>query len=114
MEFSRRKNEALAAVINPYFDHFHFEFLEYTQEGNPVETLKIVCGGTDYFGGLNHSDQILCNISLVCGLQKLNGLSLPVWVDDSESVNDERLPQIEQQMIVLEVSKDGLKVEEME
>lgn len=113
MEFSRRKNEALAAAINPHFDHFHFEFLEYTQEGNPVETLKIVCGGTDYFGGLNHSDQILCNISLVCGLQKLNGLSLPVWVDDSESVNDERLPQIEQQMIVLEVSKDGLKVEEM-
>lgn len=114
MEFSRRKNEALAAAINPYFDHFHFEFLKYTQEENPVETLKIVCGGTDYFDGLNHSDQILCNVSLVCGLQKLNGLSLPVWVDDSESVNDERLPQIEQQMIVLEVSKDGLKVEEME
>lgn len=112
-EFSRRKNEALAAAINPYFGHFHFEFLEYTQEGNPVETLKIVCGGTDYFGGLNRSDQILCNISLVCGLQKLNGLSLPVWVDDSESVNNERLPQIEQQMIVLEVSKDGMKVEEM-
>lgn len=114
MEFSRRKNEALAAAINPYFDHFHFEFLEYTQEGNPVETLKIVCGGTDYFGGLNHSDQILCNVFLVCGLQKLNGLCLPVWADDFESVNDERLPQIEQQMIVLEVSKDGLKVEEME
>ena len=113
MEFSRRKNEALAAAINPYFDHFHFEFLEYTQEGNPVETLKIVCGGTDYFDGLNHSDQILCNVSLVRGLQKLNGLCLPVWADDFESVNDERLPQIEQQMIVLEVSKDGLKVEEM-
>lgn len=112
-EFSRRKNEALAAAINPYFDHFHFEFLEYTQEGNPVETLKIVCGGTDYFDGLNHSDQILCNISLVCGLQKLNGLNLPVWVDDSESVNEERLPQIEQQMIVLKVTDDGMKVEEM-
>lgn len=111
-EFSRRKNEELAAAINPYFDHFHFEFLEYTQEGNPVETLKIMCGGTDYFDGLNHSDQILCNISLVRGLQKLNGLSLPVWCDDAESVNEERLPQIEQQMIVLEVSKDGLKVEE--
>lgn len=113
-EFSRRKNEALAAAINPYFDHFHFEFLEYTQEGNPVETLKIVCGGTDYFDGLNHSDQILCNISLVCGLQKLNGLSLPVWVDDSESVNNKRLPKIEQQMIVLKVTEDGMKVEEIE
>lgn len=112
-EFSRKKNEALADAINPYFDHFHFEFLEYTQEGNPVETLKIMCNGTDYFNGLNHSDQILCNISLVCGLQKLNGLNLPVWADDIESLNSERLPQIEQQMIVLEVSSDGLKVEEM-
>lgn len=112
-EFSRRKNEALAKLINPFFSHFRFEFLEYTQEGNPVETLKIVCGGTDYFDGLNHSDQILCNISLVCGLQKLNGLNIPVFVDDFESVNSDRLPQIEQQMVVLEVSKDGLKVEEM-
>lgn len=114
MEFSRRKNEALAAAINPYFDHFHFEFLEYTQEGNPVETLKIVCGGTDYFDGLNHSDQILCNVSLVCGLQKLNGLNIPVFIDDAESVDEDRIPQIEQQMIVLEKTKGELKVEEMQ
>lgn len=112
-EFSRRKNEALAAAINPYFDHFHFEFLEYTQEGNPVETLKIVCGGTDYFDGLNHSDQILCNISLVCGLQKLNGLNLVVWLDDAESIDPNRIPQIGQQIVVLERTDGGLKVEEM-
>lgn len=112
-EFSRRKNEALAAVINPYFDHFHFEFLEYTQEGNPVETLKIVCGGTDYFDGLNHSDQILCNVSLVCGLQKLNGLNLVVWLDDAESIDPNRIPQLEQQIVVLERTDSELKVEEM-
>lgn len=112
-EFSRRKNEALAAAINPYFDHFHFEFLEYTQEGNPVETLKIMCGGTDYFDGLAHSDKMLCETSLVCGLQKINGLNLPVWLDDSESINDNRIPKIEQQMIVLKVTEDGMKVEEM-
>lgn len=113
MEFSRRKNEALAAAINPYFDHFHFEFLEYTQEGNPVETLKIVCGGTDYFDGLNHSDQILCNVSLVCGLQKLNGLNLVVWLDDAESIDPNRIPQIGQQIVVLERTDGELKVEEM-
>lgn len=113
MEFSRRKNEALAAAINPYFDHFHFEFLEYTQEGNPVETLKIVCGGTDYFGGLNHSDQILCNVSLVCGLQKLNGLCLVVWLDDAESIDPNRIPQIAQQIVVLERTDGELKVEEI-
>ena len=98
-------------MVNPYFKHFQFVFYDTTIEGNIYETLKIVCGGTDFFSGLNRSDQILCEVDLVCGLQKLNNLNLPVWVDNSEAVNADRLPEIEQQMIVLEVSDEPLKVE---
>lgn len=112
-EFSRLKNEALAQKVNPYFEAFDFKFLEYTQEGNPVETLKIVRNGTGYFEGLNYSDQILCNISLVVGLQKMNGLNLPVWVDNTESLNAVRIPEIEQQLILLEVSDGELEVLEI-
>lgn len=114
-EFSRRKNEALAAAINPYFDHFHFEFLEYTQEGNPVETLKIVCGGTDYFGGLNTGDCKLCEIDLCRGLQKLNNVFLPIFCDESGEIDSWRIPQNLKQQLILIERKDGeLKVEEME
>lgn len=111
LNFSIEKNKALADMVNPYFKHFQFVFYDFTQEGGIYETLKIMCDGTDFFSGLNRSDQILCEIDLVCGLQKLNNLNLPVWVDNSEAVNADRLPEIEQQMIVLEVSGKPLKVE---
>lgn len=113
-EFSRRKNEALAAAINPYFDHFHFEFLEYTQEGNPVETLKIVCGGTDYFDGLNTGDKKLCEVDLCRGLQKINNVFLPIFCDESGEIDSWRIPQNLKQQLILIERKDGeLKVEEM-
>lgn len=110
-EFSIKKNQALAEAINPLFKHFQFQFLDYTQDGEPVETCKMICDGIGYFDGLNHSDQILCNIDLVTGLQELNGLNLPIWVDDVESVNADRIPDTGRQMILLKVSDDELKVE---
>lgn len=110
-EFSIKKNQALAEAINPHFKHFQFLFLDYTQDGEPVEVCKMICDGIGYFDGLNHSDQILCNIDLVTGLQELNGLNLPIWVDDVESVNADRIPDTGRQMILLKVSEDELKVE---
>ena len=110
LNFSIQKNKALAEKINPYFKHFQFSFLDYTIEGNPVETCKMVCNGVNYFDGLNYSDKILCDIDLLRGLQALNGLNLPIFVDNSESINATRLPSVEQQMIVLRVTDDDLRV----
>lgn len=112
LNFSIQKNKALAEKINPYFKHFQFGFLDYTFEGNPVETCKMICNGVNYFDGLNYSDRILCDIDLLRGLQELNGLNLPIFVDNSESVNATRLPNIEQQMIVLRVTDGDLEVKE--
>ena len=110
LSFSIQKNKALAEKINPHFKHFQFSFLDYTIEGNPVETCKMICNGVNYFDGLNYSDKILCDIDLLRGLQALNGLNLPIFVDNSESVNTTRLPSAEQQMIVLRVTDDDLRV----
>lgn len=116
--FSIEKNQQLAKEINPFFRHFQFEFFEYTIEGNVNETLKLMCGGTDYFSGLNLSDRILCEIDLVCGLQRLNSLNLPVFVDNTEAINTDRLndfiKDLPQQIILLEKTEDEkLKVEEV-
>lgn len=110
LNFSIQKNKALAEKINPFFHHFQFSFLDYTIEGNPVETCKMICNGVNYFDGLNYSDKILCDIDLLRGLQALNGLNLPIFVDNSESINTTRLPNTEQQMIVLRVTDGDLKV----
>lgn len=109
-EYSIEKNKALATVINPHFKHFQFQFLDYTQDGEPLETCRMICNGIDYANGLNHSDRILCDIDLVMGLQEMNDLRLPVWVDDTESVNSDRIPELDTQMILLKVSDGELKV----
>lgn len=109
-EYSIEKNKALAAVLNPHFKHFQFQFLDYTQDGEPLETCRMICNGIDYANGLNHSDRILCDIDLVMGLQEMNDLRLPVWVDDTESINSDRIPGLDTQMILLRVSDGELKV----
>lgn len=110
LNFSIQKNKALAEKINPFFHHFQFSFLDYTVDGNPVETCKMICNGIDYNSGLNHSDKILCEVDLLNGLQEMNGLNLPIWIDDSESIDKSRIPMLDRQMIVLRVTDGDLKV----
>lgn len=113
LNFSIQKNKALAEKINPYFKHFQFSFLDYTIEGNPVETCKMICNGIDYNSGLNHSDKILCEVDLLNGLQEMNGLNLPIWIDDSESIDKSRIPVLERQMIILRVTDGDLMIKEI-
>nr|DAV13424.1 MAG TPA: chromosome partition protein [Caudoviricetes sp.] len=110
LNFSIQKNKALAEKINPHFKHFQFSFLDYTIDGNPVETCKMICNGIDYNSGLNHSDKILCEVDLLNGLQEMNGLNLPLWIDNSESIDKKRIPVLDRQMIVLRVTDGNLEV----
>lgn len=109
-QFSIEKNVALAEKINPFMDGFKFNFLTYTLENNPVECCQIIRNGTEY-GDLNYSDRLLVETAMVRGFQKMNNLDLPIWIDNSESINDERLPELDTQMIVLKVTNNELRVE---
>ena len=110
--FSIKKNERIASMINPVFSEFQFEFLEFTQDGNPVETCRMVSNGIEY-RDMNHSKKILVQADLLRGFQELSGLNLFVFIDDTESVNDENLPDMDRQMILLKVTDGDLKVEEI-
>ena len=110
--FSIKKNERIASMINPVFSEFQLEFLEFTQDGNPVETCRMVSNGIEY-RDMNHSKKILVRADLLRGFQELSGLNLFVFIDDTESVNDENLPEMDRQMILLKVTDTDLKVEEI-
>ena len=110
--FSIKKNERIASMINPVFGEFQFEFLEFTQDGNPVETCRMVSNGIEY-RDMNHSKKILVQADLLRGFQELSGLNLFVFIDDTESVNDENLPDMDRQMILLKVTDTDLKVEDI-
>ena len=111
--FSIKKNERIASMINPVFGEFQFEFLEFTQDGNPVETCRMVSDGIEY-RDMNHSKKILVQADLLRGFQELSGLNLFVFIDDTESVNDDNLPNMDRQMILLKVTDDNLKVEKVQ
>ena len=110
--FSIKKNERIASMINPVFGEFQFEFLEFTQDGNPVETCRMLSNGIEY-RDMNHSKKILVQADLLRGFQELSGLNLFVFIDDTESVNDENLPDMDRQMILLKVTDTDLKAEEI-
>ena len=110
--FSIKKNEWIASMINPVFREFQFEFLEFTQDGNPVETCRMISDGIEY-RDMNHSKKILVRADLLRGFQELSGLNLFVFIDDTESVNDENLPDMDRQMILLKVTDTDLKVEDI-
>lgn len=110
--FSIKKNERIASMINPVFSEFQFEFLEFTQDGNPVETCRMVSNGIEY-RDMNHSKKILVQADLLRGFQELSGLNLFVFIDDTESVNDENLPDMDRQMVLLKVTDGDLEVSEI-
>ena len=110
--FSIKKNERIASMINPVFSEFQFEFVDYTQSGEVIETCRMVSDGIEY-RDMNHSKKILVQADLLRGFQELSGLNLFVFIDDTESVNDENLPDMDRQMILLKVTDTDLKVEEI-
>ena len=111
--FSIQKNARIAELVNPNFTQFQFVFTDETQSGEIIETCKLMKNGIEY-KNLNYSDQLLCRIDLVCGFQKINGLSLPIFADNAESLNSWRLPETGRQMVFLEVTDGNLSVETLE
>ena len=108
--FSIQKNARIAELVNPNFTQFQFVFTDETQSGEIIETCKLMKDGIEY-KNLNYSDQLLCRVDLVCGFQKIKGLSLPIFADNAESLNSWRLPDTGRQMVFLEVTEGDLAVE---
>ena len=108
--FSIQKNARIAELVNPNFAQFQFVFTDETQSGEIIETCKLMKDGIEY-KNLNYSDQLLCRVDLVCGFQKIKGLSLPIFADNAESLNSWRLPDTGRQMVFLEVTEGDLAVE---
>ena len=105
-EYSMASNKCLNDYVNGYFDHFKFSLFGETQSGDTYETCQMLVDGIPYGNGLNHGDMILCEIDLARGFQKMVGVNLPIFVDDSESLDMDRIPKIENQLIILRRTDD--------
>ena len=110
-EFIKYKLDKISDSINAMFDGVNWKLFSEQINGGVKEVCECTVNGVPY-GSLNNGHRIIAGLQIIKALQKLYGAYLPIFIDNSESVNDFNLPDMDCQLIKLKVSDDKeLKVE---
>ena len=111
-QFDRKKTELLESDVNSNFECIKVKMTELQVNGDLKDVCQIMVDGESYDRNLNHGARILAEIDICRAFQKAKGVCLPIIVDDCESLDDWRVPNIENQLIIIKRSDDKeLKIE---
>lgn len=114
-EFTRKKNELLQADVNKYSDFATAKLFRPLLNGDTEECCDFVYNGEAYARNLNHGARMLTEVDICRAFQKVASVNFPIIIDDTESVDDWRIPQIDNQLIMLKHTQDKeLVIENME
>lgn len=105
-EFTRKKNELLQADVNKYLDFATVKLFRPLLNGDTEECCDFVYNGEAYARNLNHGARMLTEVDICRAFQKVAGVNFPIIIDDTESVDDWRIPQIDNQLIMLKHTQD--------
>lgn len=110
-DFIRAKMDQISNAINDKFQIVSFRLFEDQINGGLKETCECTVNGVP-FSSLNNGHRIVAGLDIIRSLSDLYGISCPVFIDNSESVNEENFPEMDTQMIHLVVTGDKeLRVE---
>lgn len=105
-EFTRKKNELLQADVNKYLDFATAKLFRPLLNGDTEECCDFVYNGEAYARNLNHGARMLTEVDICRAFQKVASVDFPIIIDDTESVDDWRIPQIDNQLIMLKHTQD--------
>lgn len=105
-EFTRKRNELLQADVNKYLDFATAKLFRPLLNGDTEECCDFVCNGEAYARNLNHGARMLVEVDVCRAFQKVANVNFPIIIDDTESVDDWRIPQIDNQLILLKHTQD--------
>lgn len=109
-EFTRRKVKRIEESINELFSSVKWKLFDVQKNEGIKEMCEATFNGIEYSSGLNNGARINCDLDIIRTLSRELGITMPVFVDNAESVNT--IQPIEGQMIELQVTEDeNLKVE---
>lgn len=100
-QFSRAKMEMLSRKINSQFRIVNFKLFDMQINGGMKDTCEMTVDGVPY-SSLNSAAKMQAGLDVINSLAKLYGVSVPVWLDNRESVSE--IPVIDGQIINLFVS----------
>ena len=105
-EFTRKKNEFLQADVNKYLNFATAKLFRPLLNGDTEECCDFVYNGEAYARNLNHGARVLTEVDICRAFQKAASVNFPIIIDDTESVDDWRIPQIDNQLIMLKHTQD--------
>lgn len=107
-QFTRYKAEFVTDTINALFRLARFRLFRQQVNGGVVDCCDILCGGVDFHRGLNTGAKVRCGLDMIATLSRHFGVSVPVFVDNAESVTG--LDTGEGQVIRLIVSENDFEM----
>lgn len=98
--FQTKICEQAEEQINSHFQSIRWKLFEMQMNGIPKDVCIATVDGVDYLD-LNNARKIQSGIETINALSEVYGLSVPIFIDNRESVTD--LPECDQQIISLVV-----------
>lgn len=117
-ELDKAKNEALTEAVNSHFGLVKWQLFEYAKNGNYKSCCIPTVDGKSILTTMsNKGNRILGRVDICNSIQKISGISVPIILDDSESLDEENQKKVaemvDSQLIMLIVN-DSEKLEIME
>ncbi len=117
-ELDKAKNEALTEAVNSHFSLVKWQLFEYAKNGNykscciPTVDEKSILTTMS-----NKGNRILGRVDICNSIQKISGISVPVILDDSESLstdNQNKVAEMVDSQLIMLIVNDSEKLEIVE
>lgn len=117
-ELDKAKNEALTEAVNSHFGLVKWQLFEYAKNGNYKSCCIPTVDGKSILTTMsNKGNRILGRVDICNSIQKISGISVPIILDDSESLstdNQKKVSEMVDSQLIMLIVNDGEKLEIVE
>lgn len=117
-ELDKAKNEALTEAVNSHFSLVKWQLFEYAKNGNYKSCCIPTVDGKSILTTMsNKGNRILGRVDICNSIQKISGISVPIILDDSESLDEENQKKVAEMVnsqLIMLIVNDSEKLEILE
>ena len=117
-ELDKAKNEALTEAVNSHFGLVKWQLFEYAKNGNYKSCCIPTVDGKSILTTMsNKGNRILGRVDICNSIQKISGISVPIILDDSESLstdNQKKVAEMVDSQLIMLIVNDSEKLKIME
>lgn len=117
-ELDKAKNEALTEAVNSHFGLVKWQLFEYAKNGNYKSCCIPTVDGKSILTTMsNKGNRILGRVDICNSIQKISGISVPIILDDSESLstdNQKKVSEMVDSQLIMLIVNDSEKLEIVE